>query len=170
MQCPKCKADNPEGARFCMNCAEPLVLVCAQCGTELPPAAKFCFNCAAPVAQPASTEEAQTDTLPQYIQRLIPKQYAQRLLATRGQPHDERRTVTILFSDVKGSTAMAEKLDPEEVKEIMDGAFEFLSARRLHMRTTPNAPCVPHWTSSPEQSATPPSWSRNGGSKASTCG
>jgi len=60
------------------------------------------------------------------LTRLVPKEYADRLLATRGQPRDERRTVTILFCDVKGSTAIAEKLDPEEVKEILDGVFEFL--------------------------------------------
>jgi class 3 adenylate cyclase len=60
------------------------------------------------------------------VQRLIPKPFADRLLATRGQVSHERRMVTILFSDVKGSTAMAEQLDPEEVMEIMAGAFEFL--------------------------------------------
>jgi ABC-type oligopeptide transport system substrate-binding subunit/class 3 adenylate cyclase len=57
---------------------------------------------------------------------LIPKAFAERLLATRGQTQAERRTVTILFSDVKGSTAMAEALDPEDVMEIMDGAFNVL--------------------------------------------
>jgi class 3 adenylate cyclase len=56
----------------------------------------------------------------------VPKEYAERLLATRGQVSPERRTVTLLFSDVKGSTAMAEGLDPEEVLEIMNGAFDLL--------------------------------------------
>jgi ABC-type oligopeptide transport system substrate-binding subunit/class 3 adenylate cyclase len=60
------------------------------------------------------------------LQRLVPKEYAERLLATRGQVQPERRVVTILFSDVKGSTAMAEALDPEDWAEIMNSAFEFL--------------------------------------------
>jgi class 3 adenylate cyclase len=60
------------------------------------------------------------------LRRLIPKEYAERLLATQGQAPAERRTVTILFSDVKGSTAMAETLDPEDVLEIMDRAFDVL--------------------------------------------
>ncbi|MGD8997390.1 MAG: ABC transporter substrate-binding protein, partial [Anaerolineae bacterium] len=60
------------------------------------------------------------------IRRLVPKAFAERLLATRGQVQRERRMVTILFSDVKGSTAMAEALDPEDVMEIMDGAFDVL--------------------------------------------
>ncbi|MBN1922615.1 MAG: AAA family ATPase [Anaerolineae bacterium] len=60
------------------------------------------------------------------LRRLVPQTYAERLLATQGHAQPERRLVTILFSDVKGSTAMAETLDPEEVLEIMNGAFEFL--------------------------------------------
>jgi predicted ATPase/class 3 adenylate cyclase len=60
------------------------------------------------------------------LRRLAPKGYAERLLATRGQVGKERRVVTMLFSDVKGSTTMAEQMDPEDWAEIMDGAFEFL--------------------------------------------
>jgi class 3 adenylate cyclase/tetratricopeptide (TPR) repeat protein len=68
----------------------------------------------------------EADSVAQRLQRLVPKEYAERLLATRGQVSKERRTVTILFSDVKGSTSMAEDLDPEDWTEIMEGAFEFL--------------------------------------------
>jgi class 3 adenylate cyclase len=38
----------------------------------------------------------------------------------------ERRVVTILFCDIKGSTAAAERLDPEEWTEIMNEAFEYM--------------------------------------------
>jgi len=62
----------------------------------------------------------------QRLQRLVPREFAERLLATRGQIAGERRIVTMLFSDVKGSTPMAERLDPEDVLEIMDGAFDVL--------------------------------------------
>jgi class 3 adenylate cyclase len=48
----------------------------------------------------------------------VPKEFAQRLLATHGQVGRERRLVTLLFSHVKSSTAMAETLDPEEGMEI----------------------------------------------------
>jgi len=57
---------------------------------------------------------------------LAPREFAERLLATQGQVSRERRVVTMLFSDAKGSTAMGEKLDPEDVLEIMDGAFDVL--------------------------------------------
>jgi ABC-type oligopeptide transport system substrate-binding subunit/class 3 adenylate cyclase len=123
MQCPKCTTENPDPAQFCMNCGSRLSIVCAQCGSQLPLEAKFCLQCGAEVG-PAPV--AARDTLPERLQRLVPKEYAERLLATRGQVQAERRMVTILFSDVKGSTAMAENLDPEEVMEIMDGAFGVL--------------------------------------------
>ncbi len=126
MRCPRCETENPEQARFCMNCAAALFLICRECGTELPPAAKFCFRCAAPVVPPAPTDVRKPDSAAQRLQRLVPKEYAERLLATRGQVQAERRTVTILFSDVKGSTSMAERLDPEDWAEIMDGAFDVL--------------------------------------------
>jgi ABC-type oligopeptide transport system substrate-binding subunit/class 3 adenylate cyclase len=60
------------------------------------------------------------------LRRLVPKEFAERLLATRGQVQAERRVVTILFSDVRGSTSLAEDLDPEDVMGIMDGAFDVL--------------------------------------------
>jgi len=106
-----------------MNCAAPFALTCPECGTELPPQAKFCFNCAAQVAVPVP---GPSEAVAQRLQRLVPREFAERLLATRGQMAGERRIVTMLFSDVKGSTRMAERLDPEDVLEIMDGAFDVL--------------------------------------------
>jgi ABC-type oligopeptide transport system substrate-binding subunit/class 3 adenylate cyclase/ribosomal protein L40E len=123
MRCPQCHADNPDQAIVCLACGVALARTCPQCGTELPPQANFCFHCGSAIgvggAHPARG-------LDQAIRRFIPREYAERLLATRGQVGKERRTVTILFSDVKGSTALAEGLDPEEVMEVMDGAFHVL--------------------------------------------
>jgi class 3 adenylate cyclase len=117
-----------------MNCAAPLAVLCPECGTELPPQARFCFACASPVEVPAAVAEPAptppSDAIPDRIRgrirRLMPQEYVDRLLEAGGQMAGERRLVTILFSDIKGSTAMAEKLDPEEVMEIMDGAFDVL--------------------------------------------
>ena len=127
MRCPKCNTQNPKGAKFCLNCAAKLVLACPQCGMELPHHAKFCFGCAAPIGGAPSEGMGERDwAAVKALQRLVPKEFAERLLATRGQVEAERRTVTILFSDVKGSTAIAEDLDPEDVLEIMNGAFDVL--------------------------------------------
>jgi ABC-type transport system substrate-binding protein/class 3 adenylate cyclase len=129
MNCPQCGTQNPDGARFCLNCATRLLLVCAECGTELPPQAKFCINCGTPAGVPPSTPATDlggATGIEEAIERLLPAEYAERLRAMRGQVGSERRLVTILFSDVKGSTAMAEALDPEDWMEIMDGAFDLL--------------------------------------------
>ncbi|MBN1136401.1 MAG: tetratricopeptide repeat protein [Anaerolineae bacterium] len=135
MQCPQCQAENPDQAKFCLECGAKLQAVCPQCGAALPPQAKFCFECGArieapaPTLPPAPTPAALPPTdaaLAEALKRLIPKEFAERLLATRGKAGSERRMVTILFSDVRGSTSMAEKLDPEDVMEIMNGAFEVL--------------------------------------------
>ncbi len=128
MSCPQCGTENPEGARFCFHCGSKLAAVCPQCDATLPPQGRFCPHCGAQVSAPSV--EAPIDqelAVARTLERLVPREYAERLLATRGQARRERRMVTILFSDVKGSTAMADQLDPEEWAEIMDGAFVFLN-------------------------------------------
>ncbi|MCG2784922.1 MAG: AAA family ATPase [Anaerolineae bacterium] len=121
MQCPRCNALNPEYARFCMECGEKLAAKCAQCAAELPPNAKFCLECGGKVVAGEKPKEEAN------FERLIPREYAERLRrSVSEQPANERRLVTILFSDIKGSTALAERMDPEEVLEIINGAFEAL--------------------------------------------
>jgi len=124
MRCPNCGGEYPEGAKFCMDCGARLPVLCAQCGTALPARARFCLECGAEVGMPAPV--AASANVAERLQRLVPREFAERLLATRGQMAGERRIVTMLFSDVKGSTLMAERLDPEDVLEIMDGAFDVL--------------------------------------------
>ncbi len=129
MQCPQCNKDNPQSAKFCLKCGTKLVAVCPKCGTKLPPDrdTRFCVECGSELGalEPAAPLHP-PESIPERVRRLIPKEYAERLLATRGQVPAERRMVTILFSDVEGSTAMTEHLDPEDVMEIMDGAFDVL--------------------------------------------
>ncbi|KPL18599.1 MAG: hypothetical protein AMJ93_13680, partial [Anaerolineae bacterium SM23_84] len=126
MQCPQCHTESPSGARFCLHCGQKLVEICPDCKTPLPLGARFCLACGAKIAVAETVQLGGSEAMTRAIQRLIPQAFAERLLATRGQVSHERRLVTILFSDVKGSTAMGERLDPEEVMEIMSGAFEFL--------------------------------------------
>jgi class 3 adenylate cyclase len=111
---------------------------CAQCGFQTPPDFAFCPKCgnalAAPPEEPA--RELETEPMVERLQRLVPAEYAERLLASQGQVAPERRTVTILFCDVKGSTSMAEELDPEDVMEIMNGAFDVLIEPITHYEGT----------------------------------
>lgn len=135
MRCPACSTECPAQSRYCLRCGVPFLSVvsqsCSRCGSALHDAARFCWSCGSPVpgtSVPASPEPAGTsgDQLSRSLHRLLPQQYIDKLVASRGAVDGERRVVTILFSDVKGSTAMAETLDPEEVLEIMNGAFEVL--------------------------------------------
>jgi class 3 adenylate cyclase/tetratricopeptide (TPR) repeat protein len=99
MKCPKCQFDNPEGAKFCNECGNPLEITCPKCGKANPPGSKFCNGC----GQKLEKEEA----------------------AERKEPsiEGERKQATVLFSDLSGYTAMSERLDPEEIREIMDQVF-----------------------------------------------
>jgi class 3 adenylate cyclase/tetratricopeptide (TPR) repeat protein len=120
MNCPSCQTTNPEGAKFCSNCGAALAAVCSNCGAQLAPNAKFCHTCGRPVDSGAGGEAR--------LKKYIPQELLAKLESARQSRNaeGERRIVTILFCDVKGSTAMAEKLDPEEWAEIMNGAFERL--------------------------------------------
>ena len=128
MECPSCKTTNPKNANYCLSCGRKLLLTCYECGTDLPVEARFCINCGVQVidTKPEQINELPPDAFTSSVQRLLPKAYTERLREAGGQMSHERRLVTILFSDVKGSTEMAEGLDPEEVMEIMNGAFEVL--------------------------------------------
>ncbi len=125
MRCPQCQAENPDQANFCFKCGARQQAVCPQCGAALPAEAIFCLKCGAKIVPPP-VPTGEGGALAATLNRLVPKEFAERLLATRGHVGGERRMVTLLFSDVKGSTAMAEQLDPEDVMDIMNGAFEVL--------------------------------------------
>jgi class 3 adenylate cyclase/predicted ATPase len=107
---------------------------CPSCNTECPESSNFCSKCGKPLkAQPildSNNDEndnlISSDSMAQTLKRLMPTSYVEKLIASKGKAVGERRIVTILFSDVKGSTSLAENLDPEEVLEIMNGAFNIL--------------------------------------------
>ncbi len=142
MICPNCNATNRDAAKFCDNCGFRLPSACPNCGTVNRAEAKFCDNCgwrlagdgaaaagAQPAPRPPTSAPPTSDPPPSPPwQRFIPKEFADRLEAARSARamEGERRIVTILFSDVKGSTAMAETLDPEDWTAIMNRAFEHL--------------------------------------------
>jgi hypothetical protein len=108
------RKDNPPGAKFCVECAVPLAQTCAKCGTPLPAAAKFCPECAHPVpARPAA--EARFASPESYT----PKHLAEKILTSRSALKGEGKQVTVLFADVSGFTSLSERLDPEDVHELI---------------------------------------------------
>src|SRR5512146_2823279 len=133
MKCARCGFNNDEDAGFCENCGEVLTRVCATCGSALKPGARFCNKCGMPVTQPAIGSQAGEVTDDEQRHRLTalrqsaPQGLQDKILATRAQIESERKPVTILFTDIVGSTSLAEKLDPEEWKEIVNGAHRRVS-------------------------------------------
>ena len=126
MNCPTCQKDNIDAAKFCMSCGSSLSSGCPNCGHSL-----------GETAQPAKPAGPGKDDL-QRLHQYVPKELLSKLEAAResGGIEGERRVVTMLFCDVKGSTAAAEDLDPEDWHEIMNGAFEHLIAPVYHYEGT----------------------------------
>ena len=122
MKCPKCRFENRGDAKFCSECGHKFELVCPDCGTTNRPEAKFCDECGSELVKPGETVRVDYSEPQSYT----PKFLADKILTTRSTLEGERKLVTVLFADVANYTSMAEKLDPEEVHQIMDGCFQIL--------------------------------------------
>ncbi len=105
MDCPQCQTSNPKAAKFCMNCGMILVDVCANCQVELLAEARFCPNCGQAVSALAPSAERPSLVAP---------------------PVGQRRMVTVMFADLSGFTALAERMDPEQVRSLMNACFDHL--------------------------------------------
>ncbi len=130
MKCPNCSFENSSDARFCENCGQPFERICPKCGTPNSPTAKFCKNdgfnlqTAKVQARPAQvTKSADLDAL----RKAAPQNVATKILAERDRMEGERKLVTALFTDIVGSTTLAEQMDPEDWREIVSGAHQIVS-------------------------------------------
>jgi len=121
MLCVKCNYDNPPDAVFCMKCGTKVESRCSSCTTLNPADANFCRKCgsalgsAAPISSPDPAATVKTP----YVEVTNEQQTAEGL-------EGERKTVTALFADIKGSTELMENLDPEEARAIIDPALRIM--------------------------------------------
>jgi class 3 adenylate cyclase/tetratricopeptide (TPR) repeat protein len=122
MRCPKCHFENQDDAKFCIECASPMEFHCPNCGAITPATGKFCQECAYDLRKPKEAPPIDYSEPKSYT----PKFLAEKILTTRSSMEGERKLVTVLFADVANYTSIAEKLDPEEVHQIMDGCFKIL--------------------------------------------
>src|SRR5215831_6130577 len=90
---------------------------CARCGTELRPGAKFCHECGVPVAGAPPPRFPSPD-------RYTPRHLADKIITSRAGMEGERKQVTILFADLKGSTELLADRDPEEARRLLDPVLE----------------------------------------------
>ncbi|MFL5840213.1 MAG: adenylate/guanylate cyclase domain-containing protein, partial [Thermoleophilaceae bacterium] len=120
--CSECGAQNPAGAKFCMECGTKLDRTCPSCGAPAPDNAKFCMDCGAPLTE---TGRPGTKPVPPYSPASVPRHPP---LERAAQLPEERRQVTVLFADISGYTAMAERMDPEAVKQLVDRCLRRMGA------------------------------------------
>ncbi|WP_033052158.1 adenylate/guanylate cyclase domain-containing protein [Pseudomonas sp. GM49] len=129
MRCANCGFENPSGANFCEACGASLSRNCPRCGHEAGLSAKFCSECGAPLtdasAAPSPRPKPVSEPSPAPIQ-YTPHHLAERIRAeqaameARGETAGERKTVTALFADMAGSTALIHDLDPEEAHRLIE--------------------------------------------------
>ena len=117
MRCPQCGHDNGAELTFCGECGTRLALLCAECGARNSPRQKFCGECGArlttrTVARPPSPES------------YTPKHLAEKILTSKSALEGERKHVTVLFADLKGSMELLADRDPEEARKILDPVLE----------------------------------------------
>ncbi len=115
MDCSACGASNPSESRHCRKCGVALVEPCASCGQPVPFSNRFCGNCGAQRERgPSAGFGADGDSMAAPIH--LPRHLAQRILDSRGALEGERKQITVLFADIKGSTTLIEDLDPEDAE------------------------------------------------------
>jgi class 3 adenylate cyclase/tetratricopeptide (TPR) repeat protein len=120
-RCPECQHENPPGARFCNGCGARAELACAQCGQVNPSGSRFCNSCGAKLGDPARTGPEVRFASPESY---TPKHLAERILDSKAALAGERKVVTVLFADLKGSMELLADRDPEEARRILDPVLE----------------------------------------------
>jgi len=118
MQCRRCHHENSSRAKFCEECAAPLARTCSNCGTQVSPTAKFCPECASPVNTGAARPRFAAPGV------YTPKHLAEKILTSKAALEGERKQVTVLFADLKGSMELLADRDPEEARKLLDPVLE----------------------------------------------
>ena len=119
MRCPQCQQDNPTVAKFCSECGTRFALSCTKCGTELPAGAKFCLECGQEVGTQPTVESRFASPV-----SYTPKHLAEKILTSKNALEGERKQVTVLFADLKGSMELLADRDPEEARKLFDAVIE----------------------------------------------
>src|SRR5579883_3291940 len=118
MKCRDCGYDNPPEAESCAGCAASLPRICGNCGSEVPTAAKFCSQCGHPLKPiadypPFSSPRSYT-----------PQHLVDKILTARTTLEGERKQVTVLFADIKGSMEVLVERDMEDARAILHAVVD----------------------------------------------
>jgi len=116
MQCPRCHAQNDALAKFCEDCGARLEQVCPSCGQPVGTGKKFCRSCGAPLVDDPGRFAAPASYTPRHL--------AEKILTSKAALEGERKQVTVLFADLKGSTELLADRDPEAARKLLDPVLE----------------------------------------------
>ena len=125
MICPQCQSENSNIVAFCDQCGTQLEAPCPRCGEPNRQGAKFCRRCGQAIGEtpvrssPLNVGTPAPDTY-------VPKHLAEKILASRHKLEGERKQVTVLFADIRGSTTLVEGLDPEEAQKLIDPVLHIM--------------------------------------------
>jgi class 3 adenylate cyclase/tetratricopeptide (TPR) repeat protein len=120
IRCRACQHENPPGTKFCVECGARLSARCPGCGAANAPANKFCGECGVSLASPAGGPP------PVSPESYTPRHLAEKILTSRAALEGERKQVTVLFADLKGSMELLVDRDPEEARKILDPVLELM--------------------------------------------
>ena len=119
MTCPNCQHANPPGSSFCLGCGAHLALACDSCAAPLPAGSRFCNKCGTQVTAEGNAPPRLTSP-----EAYTPKHLAEKILTSKGALEGERKQVTVLFADLKGSMELLADRDPEEAAQLLDPVLE----------------------------------------------
>src|SRR6266436_2980970 len=125
MICLQCQCENLPDSIFCEHCGVRLESVCSHCGEPNRPEATFCRICGQTISQTATVTTARVPGVPS-PESYVPRHLAEKILASRQSLEGERKQVTVLFADIRGSTRLVEKLDPEEAQKLIDPVLRIM--------------------------------------------
>jgi class 3 adenylate cyclase len=120
MHCPRCRTENRDGRRFCSRCGAALALTCASCGFLNEPGDEFCGGCGVALRSAPSPAGLKFSSPASYT----PKHLAEKILTSKSAVEGERKQVTVLFADLKGSMELLADRDPEEARKLLDPVLE----------------------------------------------
>jgi class 3 adenylate cyclase/tetratricopeptide (TPR) repeat protein len=123
MRCPRCQNENPLGSRFCNGCGARLDAVCPRCRQVNPPGSRFCNGCGAEIGQPSGAVSTSSFASPDTY---TPRYLQEKILTSRAALEGERKQVTVLFADLKGSMELLAGHDPEEARRLLDPVLELM--------------------------------------------
>ena len=139
MRCPSCGFDNPPEMKFCGQCGTTLSPRCSRCGFENPAGFAFCGQCGTPLTgQPLVSALPAGASHPQTPQGYTPPYLAEKILTSRNALEGERKQVTVLFADLKGSMELLADRDPEDARQLLDPVLERMMAAVHHYEGTVN--------------------------------